>query len=190
MLESAINCQPDICISNGIASTGSETISDLDCDVNSCSDYGLSNGTDAACDRSDCTKAEQEQDAQQTVENSANDVDNSNHSDNRVITALNDEFTANLDLKDRNFCNGQNNNSNGDVDEDNAATNTNANNVNEDCDNLIEPVDVNNSQDCNRIVDELEVRLNGNGDISVETSVETIVDNNYSINSAIDNELK
>lgn len=203
MLESAINCQPEICGSNGIASTGSETISDLDCDGNSCSDYSVSNNhvAEIACNGSDSTKQETITTTVTTLttentvtsickcRNNSNDVDNSNNSDNEVINALNDEFKANLDLKeDRILCNKQNGHS-VHVDDDNASNAPAAINGNKDCDNLIEPVDVNDSQDCNRIVDELEVRLNG-GDISVETSVETIVDNNYSINSAIDNELK
>lgn len=159
MLESAINCQPEIC--NGVASNGDET-SDLEYEGNSCSEFSANIGV--PCDRSD------------ENENSAN-IDNSNNSDNRVINALNDEFAASLELKDNiNFCNNQN------------TTTTVHTTSNEDCDNLMERDVAKNSEDC-KIADELEARLNG--DISVETSVETIVDNNFIVNSTVtDNEHK
>lgn len=166
MIESAINCQPD---GHGAIFNGDET-TDLEYDGggNSCSEFSVEIGA---------SKETDDRSEEPIISTPATTTtDNSDNSDNRVINHLDDEFETKLDSQNGatvNLCDSQNN-----------IVNT----INEDCDNLIEADASKNSEDCNRMVDELEPRLNG--DTSVETSVETIVDNNYAINSINDKENK
>lgn len=67
--------------------------------------------------------------------------------------------------------------------DDNNLVNSTSSCHDEDCDILSNRKTSENSEDCYRIVDEIEMRLNGEN--SVQSSVETIIDNNFSTSSEL-----
>lgn len=67
--------------------------------------------------------------------------------------------------------------------DDSTRLNTTSSRLDEDCDILSNRNTCENTEDCCKIVDEIEMRLNGEN--SVQSSVETIIDNNFSTNSEL-----
>lgn len=146
----------------------------------SCSSRSSSSSSSSTDEHSYCIHDAEEDDSSVKINRKKNDANVSDYSDDEDVVAATvnglrehvAQLAANCDDEAKLIA----------ID-DNTIVNSTSSCHDEDCDILSNRETSENSEDCCKIVDEIEIRLNGEN--SVQSSVETIIDNNFSTNSEL-----